>query len=246
MLAEEYKQHARLEDTHWWFKARRKIILSVLQRFSPKDYQHLVEIGCGTGGNLKFLGQYYKHILGVDISPYAVEFAKERVVGDILQGDFTEVLQSHWDELDTILLADVIEHIEDDHKFLHNIINSMKANTFLLITAPAHMSLWSPHDVALGHKRRYTIDTFQELWNHQPVETLFLTPINCLLCPLIFLARWLQKDSNSGESDLKQHNRISNRILYFVFGIEQFWLKYFTLPWGCSYLALLKKVDHDT
>jgi len=220
--------------------------LSVLQRFSPKDFQHLVEIGCGTGGNLKFLGQYYQHLTGVDISPYAIEFARERVAGDILQGEFAEVLQTHWEQLEIILLADVIEHIEEDHKFLHDIIQSMQPNTLLLITAPAHPKLWSPHDVALGHKRRYTIDTFQELWSHQPVAPVMVTPINCLLCPLIFLARWLTKNAESGESDLQQHNRISNSILYFIFGIEQFWLKFFTLPWGCSYLALLKKVEHDT
>ncbi len=245
MLPEEYQRHARLEDTHWWFKARRKIILSILQRYSPKKYQHLVEIGCGTGGNLKFLAPYYKHILGVDISPHAVEFARQRVAGDIIQGEFPDALKTHWGQIEIILLADVIEHIEKDHKFLHDIIDSMQPNTLLLITAPAHPGLWSPHDVTLGHQRRYTKNTFQELWAHQPVAPLIVTPINCLLCPLIFLARWLRKNSQASDSDLRQHNRISNSILYFIFVIERFYLKHFTLPWGCSYLALLKKVDHN-
>jgi len=245
MLPDEYRQHAKLEDKHWWFKARRKIILSILQRFSPQEYQHLAEIGCGTGGNLKFLGQYYKHITGVDISSYAVNHARLRVAGDIIHGEFPTALKTRWDRLEIILLADVIEHIDHDHEFLQELIQSMRPNALLLITAPAHPSLWSPHDLALGHKRRYTMDTFQALWAQQPVVPVMVTPINCLLCPLIFLARWLNKGDDSAESDLKLHNKMSNQILYGVFGLERFWLKYFSLPWGCSYLALLKKVDHD-
>jgi len=245
MLPEEYSLHAKLEDNHWWFKARRRIILTILQRFSPQEYQHLAEVGCGTGGNLKFLSHYYKHIIGVDISAYAVDYARQRVSGDIIHGEFSAALKTRWNQLEIILLADVIEHIEQDHNFLQELIRSMRPNTLLLITAPAHPSLWSPHDVALGHKRRYTMDTFQQLWSRQPVVPLMVTPINCLLCPLIFLARWLNKNADSAESDLKQHNKMSNRILYLIFSLEQYWLKFLPLPWGCSYLALLKKVDHD-
>ena len=88
MYAYEFKLHAELEDTHWWFKARRNIILTLLLRFSPIDVKHVVEIGCGTGGNLKLLGRYVDKVTGVDVSSEAIEYARR-------SEEHTSELQSH-------------------------------------------------------------------------------------------------------------------------------------------------------
>ena len=86
----EFDLHAQMEDIHWWFKARREIIFSVLKLYVP-IYQNktVTEIGCGTGGNLKFLQDYYQ-VIGVDSAPQAVSYAAKRVNGHISLGDFRE------------------------------------------------------------------------------------------------------------------------------------------------------------
>ncbi|NOX42947.1 MAG: class I SAM-dependent methyltransferase [Gammaproteobacteria bacterium] len=242
MHAHEFKIHAELEDHHWWFKARRNVILTLLLRFSSKGVRHIVEIGCGTGGNLRLLGEYADKVTGVDVSSDAIEYAKERVNGDMLLGDY-HVLKDKWHDVDVVLLADVLEHIEDDTGFLGDIIESLKPGTLIIITVPAHKILWSNHDVALGHKRRYQANTLNNLWENKPVEELFFSPFNFILSPLVFLNRFLQsKDKNTQQSDLEEHSVIVNALLYFLFNLESRWMRYFSLPWGCSYAVALKKI----
>ncbi len=243
MYAYEFKLHAELEDTHWWFKARRNIILTLLLRFSPIDVKHVVEIGCGTGGNLKLLGRYVDKVTGVDVSSEAIEYARERVNGDMLLGDFRQVLKDKWSNIDVVLLADVLEHVEDDVNFLSDIIEAIRPGALIIITVPAHKILWSNHDVALGHKRRYQVNTLNNLWNNRPVKKLFFSPFNFILSPLVFLNRLLlSRAKNTQQSDLHEHSVIVNSLLFFLFNLEGRWMRKLALPWGCSYAAVLKKI----
>jgi len=243
MLANEFKVHAEIEDDHWWFKVRRNVILMQLLRFSSVDVRHIVEIGCGTGGNLKFLSRYVDKVTGVDISSDAVSYARQRVKGDILLGDFRQVLNDKWQDVDVVLLADVLEHVEDDAGFLNDIIAAIRPGAIILIIVPAHKLLWSNHDVALGHKRRYHAAMLKRLWKNKPVKVLLFSPLNFVLSPLIFIGRLLQAKNNDPQhSDLKKHSAIVNAVLYFLFNLETWWIRRFVLPWGCSYTAVLKKV----
>ncbi len=243
MHAHEFKIHAEIEDTHWWFKARRNIILTLLLRFSSIDVKHVVEIGCGTGGNLKLLKRYVDKVTGVDVSDKAIEYARTRVNGDMLLGDFRHVLRDKWSSVDVVLLADVLEHVEDDVSFLNDIIESVRPGALIIITVPAHKILWSNHDVALGHIRRYQANTLRDLWGNKSVKSLFFSPFNFILSPLIFLSRLLQStDKNTQQSDLQGHSVIVNALLFFLFNLESKWVRKSTLPWGCSYAAVLKKI----
>ena len=65
----EFHLHARLEDHHWWFRARREIVFTLLkQQLAPSPGKHILEIGCGTGGNLRLLSQHYS-TMGIEIDP---------------------------------------------------------------------------------------------------------------------------------------------------------------------------------
>jgi len=241
MHAHEFSLHAEIEDKHWWFKARRNIILSLLSRYRCGEIKHLVEIGCGTGGNLRSLSQHVDKVTGVDVSPDAVNYARKRVESEILLGDFRQELKDKWQDIEVVLLADVLEHVDDDINFLGDIIQSLKPGALIIITVPAHKMLWSNHDVALGHKRRYQRITLEHLWINQPVNPLFFSPFNFVLSPLVFLNRFLQtRQEKTQQSDLKEHSVLVNQLLFFLFNLESKWLQYFSLPWGCSYAAVLK------
>ena len=240
----EFKIHAEIEDVHWWFRARREIILDQLINILPPGKDKVIaEIGCGTGGNLKFLSHYYR-VIGVDIAPEAVEFAKNRVNCDIHLGDFRDALAKKWQQLDAVILADVLEHVEDDRNFLRNIISCLKDNALIVITVPAHSFLWSNHDVSLGHKRRYSKNNLRSLWDKLPVRELTFSPFNFFLFPAILLFRMLRvNDSSSRRSDLKMPSAAINKILYKIFALENKLLKRASLPWGVSYLAVLRKTE---
>lgn len=240
----QFELQANIEDIHWWFKARREIIFNQLRKFIPPDRgKRIAEIGCGTGGNLKFLSQHYQ-MVGVDISPEAVSYAKERVNCKVFHGDFRDALTGMWEDLDGVILSDVLEHIVDHEAFLRDLAASIKAEAVLLITVPAHQWLWSRHDLILGHKRRYTVQGLRSLWKDLPVTELLFSPFNCLLFPVIVLYRKLVSHADTSDaSDLRLPSSFLNGLLYRIFSSERHFLRRCSLPWGLSYLAMLKKYD---
>lgn len=243
MLSSEFALHAQWEDKHWWFRARRAVIFQILNRFIPAgDSKLIAEIGCGTGGNLRFLQNHYR-VIGVDISADAVAFASQRVACPILLGDFREALRDRWGELDGIILPDVLEHVEDDAMFLQDIFCRMKPGCILLITVPAHDYLWSDHDTSLGHLRRYSRDSLRRLWHDAPVDLLYESPFNTLLFPAIALYRMLFKtrSRDASSSDLSMPSPVVNAVLYGIFSVERFIMRRFTLPFGVSHMAVFKK-----
>jgi SAM-dependent methyltransferase len=239
----QFDLQAEIEDRHWWFKARREIILSVLRQYVPVHKNKLiVEIGCGTGGNLKFFKEYYQ-MIGIDISPEAVKYAMQRVDCKVLLGDFRDKLAAMWHDIDAVILPDVLEHINDDFTFLRDIIKSLKPNSVLLITVPAHSFLWSHHDIVLGHKRRYSAKNLHSLYNGLEVEKLFFSPFNSLIFPAIAFYRILsRKKQKHFKSDLSMPPAWLNYLLYKIFSGERFFLRASPFPFGLSYLVVLRKL----
>lgn len=68
------------------------------------------------------------------------------------------------EEFDAIVLLDVLEHVADDRAFLRDIVTPrLRAGGKLLVSVPAHRALFTQHDVALGHQRRYSIGELRDV-----------------------------------------------------------------------------------
>jgi SAM-dependent methyltransferase len=65
------------------------------------------------------------------------------------------------DKFDSILYIDVIEHIEDEKSELVRALDYLRPGGKLIIVVPAHQSLYSPFDKAIGHYRRYSRETLK-------------------------------------------------------------------------------------
>jgi ubiquinone/menaquinone biosynthesis C-methylase UbiE len=163
MNPEEYGRMHELETHYWWFVGRRLLIARLL-----KDALHcandqalrLVDLGCGTGANLPMLRQAVGErgeIFGFDFSPLALEFAGRQV-------DLSNVHFSQGDAMqlplrdecaDCVTMLDVLEHVPDDKKALAEIYRILKPGGVLVLSVPAYQHLWSAHDEALHHFRRY-------------------------------------------------------------------------------------------
>lgn len=247
MHADEFDLHAQLEDRHWWFKGRREIMLTILRRYLATEAV-IVEIGCGTGGNLRELAKTYPNIFGVEIDPYATGHAKERATVPVYEGDYRDILRPRWHDIDAVIMADVIEHVENDQEFVHSAFDNLKPGAYMLITVPAHSFLWSAHDVALQHYRRYSKSgLLNVLLSNGKAELVMFTPFNTMLFPLISLIRLIQgffvTKQRHHKSDLKGYTPLLNTLLYKLFRIEAFFIKHsLRMPFGCSYLALIRKV----
>lgn len=238
----QFVLNAAIEDVHWWFKARRDILFEGLKRFVPPfQGKTVVEIGCGTGGNLKFFSSYYR-VMGTDVSPEAVSYARDRVEGAVFLGDYKDALADKWQDIDAVLLPDVLEHVADDAAFLQNIVAHMKPGAVLAITVPLHDFLWSRHDVILGHKRRYSVKRLRALWSGLPVLPVFSSRFNSFLFPLIACYRLLPKGGSAEKrSDTSLPPPWVNTALCMIFSLERYVMRIAALPLGVSYLLILKK-----
>jgi len=147
---EEYERMFILEDFYWWFRGRRQIVLSALGDIKP---QRVLDVGCGTGANLLlFNGQ----TVGLDISSKALAFAKRRKKDLLLVQGSAEALPFEEGTFDLVLALDLLEHLPDDVKGLREMYRVLRKGGTLLVTVPAYRFLWSEHDEALGHFRRYS------------------------------------------------------------------------------------------
>lgn len=58
MEPDVFAKMGKVEQRHWWFCARRKILADQIERLALPDTAHLLEVGCGTGGNLSMLSRF--------------------------------------------------------------------------------------------------------------------------------------------------------------------------------------------
>ena len=181
--------HSELESTHWWFAARRTILRRVVDACGGRAVGTVLDIGCGVGATLGAFHPDYRAV-GFDPSPDAIEFGRARHPGiDLRVGGIAEAA-GFASEADVVLLNDVIEHVPDDRALLEPLAARLRRGALLIVTVPADMRLWSPHDVALGHYRRYDLGMLAHATEGLGLRTLFVSPFNARLYPLVRLARW--------------------------------------------------------
>ncbi len=221
----QFEAHADVEDRHWWFLGRRRILRTLLAALLPPSRETLVlDVGCGTGGLTAFFGKDYR-CTGIDPSTNAITFAKKKFPqSDFVLGNAPGDVREMYAKADAVLLIDVLEHIPDDQAFVQKLIEGLKPGALLFMMAPADPSLWSPHDAGFGHERRYEEHTFRSLWAGQPVQELLVSHVNARLHPLVKLARKLSalrgKSWGPGDTDLGVPMAPVNSALQTIFDGE--------------------------
>jgi SAM-dependent methyltransferase len=207
-----YREQFELEDRHWWFRARRRVISSLLARAALPPSPRILDAGCGTGRNLLEFGKLGR-ATGVDVSPQAVEFCRGRGVEDVRQAA-VEDLPFDALSFDVLLATDVIEHVDDDMAVLRELRRVAADDARLILTVPAYQWLWSTHDESVHHRRRYTAGRLRERvlatgWA-PTVETYFFSTV---LPPVALLRTVRTRTGRSGKSDLALPPRPVNRLL---------------------------------
>ena len=164
-----YQQMAELDDRHWWYRARRRILAELIRREVrlPADAR-ILEIGCGTGHNLQMLSGF-GHVDGLELDDEAAALSEKRLGRSILRSPLPQ-LADVADDYDLIGAFDVIEHIEDDHAALAAIATKLKRGGKFMMTVPAHPWMWTAHDVANHHKRRYSKKALRSLVEGSPMR----------------------------------------------------------------------------
>jgi trans-aconitate methyltransferase len=194
MQTEQYQLHASLEDRHWWFTARRRIMRELVHHVLPCSRSTLVvDVGCGTGANVEALAHDFDCV-GIDPSPEAIALARRRFPKcHFVCGHAPGDLGALMGQARLVLLMDVLEHVPDDFAFLSSLLAASSRGTYFLLTVPANPTFWSAHDESNGHYRRYDVGRLQSLCAELPVVTLLMSHYNARLYPIASAVRsWSQ------------------------------------------------------
>lgn len=235
-----YQDMFENEDRQWWFVARRGILSKILDaylRSEGKDRPQILEVGCGTGGNLKLLSGY-GNLHAVEYSEEARALAEGRGICPIQSGFLPDGL--HLDrKFDWICLLDVLEYIDDDLKALQTLKSLLKPGGRLLLTIPAYKYLFSYHDIEVENKRRYDQKEMLELVRKADLKLLYSTYFNTILFPPAAGARLAGKWFKiRGNSDVSTPSPRLNALLTKVFSAEGYFIPRISLPYGLSILMV--------
>ncbi len=234
-----YDRMAEHDTKHWWYRARRKILSSLISRniILPADAR-ILEIGCGTGHNLSMLAKF-GHVDAIEIDPAARAIAADRLGRSVGDAPLPMLAGIGEGQYDLIALLDVLEHIDDDHAALIGIKRLLRPGGRLLITVPAHQWMWSAHDIANHHFRRYSKGQLQRVIDAAGFKHSLLSSFNSLLFPLAVISRFAGRMLGKEGSDDALPSATINRLFEAVFGLEAHLVGRVPLSPGVSLVAIV-------
>lgn len=240
-----------VEDGHFWFRARNEIIASLVAQLTASlaSGYRVLEVGCGTGNVLRVLEKACPsgEITGVDLFAEGLNFARRRTSCRLVRGD---VHALPFDQpFHLIGLFDVLEHLHDDMQALRDLHDALVPGGALLLTVPAHPSLWSYFDEASHHQRRYDATELRSKLLNSGYHVEYLTPYMACLFPLLWLGRRMAGLLHRGDvnvDDLATRelriNPLANDLLYHILRREARLVKRRKqLPMGASIVAIARR-----
>ncbi|HSM17125.1 MAG TPA: class I SAM-dependent methyltransferase [Gemmatimonadales bacterium] len=239
-----YWKFLEVERSHWWFVARRQILLALFRHYLPRGGR-ILDVGCATGYFIEGAQQEFD-AWGIDPSPVAVKICQDRGLTQVVPGSTEDFAAVQDKRFDAVGFFDVIEHVDDDLSALTNARAVLADRGLVMITVPAYMWLWSEHDVLNEHKRRYVREEVAALVQRAGFEIEQLTYFNSYLFPSAVLARLARRVIRSvGKADLSMPPPWANRLMTRVFASERRRLvpngRPRGFPAGLSLLAIARK-----
>ena len=245
MQSHHYPILYQVEETHWWYLGRRRIIESLVEKIrttlanaKPK----ILDVGCGTGANLKMLAAYGS-AEGVDISPQAVDFCRERGLDSVKLGAI-EHLPYESGSFEMVTALDVVEHLDDDVAGLREMRRVLRRDGRVLLFVPAFMFLWGVQDDVSNHRRRYTLPSLLKAVEAAgfAVEWASYANISFFLPVLVVrsVMRWLNLRA---ATEYGINISLLNGPFSSLFAAERFVLERGKIPFGVSAVCIARRIE---
>ena len=247
MQPQAHDEMFRLEDFYWWFVGRRRLVEEVLikhkqarqkQAGATDQPLRILDVGCGTGANLAMLAKHGEAI-GVDVSQLAVDRCREQRNLDARVARVEE-LPFPDAYFDVITAMDVLEHTDDDRVALRELKRVSKPDALQIFTVPAYNFLWSEHDEALHHRRRYMATTLRRRLTAAGFDVMRTSYyVTLLFFPIlaIRLFQGLFRTQDEPKTSLHVLPGWLNSLFELTLEIERSLMAVINLPFGVSIVA---------
>jgi SAM-dependent methyltransferase len=233
----ELERMAGFEDWYWWHRGRRTIVRRILRRHASPG-SRILDVGCGTGATTASLSAF-GDVIGLDLGPAALRHARARGL-PVARGS-AERLPVRAASLDVVVALDVLEHLDDDRRALDEMLRVLRPGGLLLATVPAYAFLWSGHDDAIGHRRRYVRRQLRERVAGAGFEIALCSYIMGSILPIAVVVRLAERllgRRGPARADYPTLPRPLNSALAHIVGLGGLLVPVVTLPFGLSIIVV--------
>jgi len=197
---------------HFWIRRR----FEVMKRLADSEIRgakYQAEIGCGHGLLQRDIeDSYHIPVSGFDLNTIALEknvsLKSPLFCYDIHQRD--PQFRAHFDLL---FLFDVLEHIEDEGRFLQSVKYHLAPRGTLVINVPASQMLYSDYDRAAGHVRRYSLEQLVNVARQNGMEVRTAAYWGLPLVPLLLLRKMMSLPKEDAKAGFDSRGPLMNRLL---------------------------------
>jgi 2-polyprenyl-3-methyl-5-hydroxy-6-metoxy-1,4-benzoquinol methylase len=207
---------------HFWIKRRFEIIKKLFGNELNESIK-IAEIGCGTGLVQFQLEQYFNvEVDGFDLNKEALENNISQKSAIFCYDIYSEN-EKFKKKYDVIFLMDVIEHIDDEIKFIKSLKFMLKPDGKLLVNVPAFQKFYSVYDKHVGHIRRYNFAQLAEVFVKCNFKVQSWSYWGFTMVPLLILRKaylmFVQKEKIV-EKGISANSKIVNNLLNIFSRLE--------------------------
>jgi ubiquinone/menaquinone biosynthesis C-methylase UbiE len=251
MEREEYARMYALENDYWWFVGKRRIAETLIHRYvAPSGDQQVLDVGCGTGGMLDHLLGAEGRAFGLDLSEFALDFARQRHLERLTRGS-AAALPFGDGSFSLVTALDLLYHrwVADDVAALRECWRVLRPGGWLLVMDSAFPLLYGEHDVRHMGQRRYTAGDLKMRVEAAGLAVSRLSYANTLLFPAVAGVRlWSRAfgTRSAGDFMLRPLPAWLNGLLTGIYSLEARGLRWFSYPFGASVVCLARKSQRLT
>lgn len=225
------------------FRGRDELVQIMLKKYFHDNKKHnlkILNVGCGVGDTSKvdkFGRQYF-----IDISDEVIDLLPKNKKKYAIVGDISKRTKFKSDMFDLIVATSVLEHIKNHHKAVKEFKRLVKKDGYFLVSVPVVKSMYSAHDKALGHYRRYDKNTLLKLFSRLKVEEIFYW--NSILFPAIWFKRMFLDFGKKKKPvvDVINLPKVVNRLFFYILHLENIFIKngIRLFPIGVNLVVIIK------
>jgi len=193
----------------------------IVNEISPWLGKRILEVGCGIGTFTVELARGAEEVISLDKDSFYAEDAARRVAEyphvKVICSDARDLNWLNNRKFDTVVLLDVLEHVENDVALIEVLASKMASKGHLIVKVPAMPSLYSPLDAAIGHCRRYDFDALQSVLRSADLEVVRIWSFNAIA----LFGWWWNGRVRKRSFPAQEHLKLFNFLLPIIHPVDK-------------------------